>query len=76
MLKSLPNCTKTEIIRTYLLSPDPESELLIRQRGSDMNYIYIKTEKRRISDIKRVEIEKQLSKSEYLSLIMNSDTKN
>ncbi|MCL2158000.1 MAG: AAA family ATPase [Oscillospiraceae bacterium] len=74
MLESLPNCQKVDIIQTYLISPDPDSELRIRQRGYEGNYIYVKTEKRKISDIKRVEVERRLSKSEYLSLLMNADT--
>jgi len=74
MLESLPNCQMVDIIQTYLISPDTESELRIRQRGCDGNYIYIKTEKRKISDVKRVEVEKRLNKSEYLSLLMNADT--
>ena len=74
MLESLPNCQKIDIIQTYLVSPDSDSELRIRQRGCDGNYIYIKTEKRKISNVKRVEVEKRLSKSEYLSLLMNADT--
>ena len=74
MLESLPNCQKVDIIQTYLLSSDPDAELRIRQRGSDGNYIYIKTEKRKISDVKRVEVERRLSKSEYLALLMNANT--
>ena len=38
------------------------------------SYIYVKTIKRKISDIKRVEVEKRLSKDEYLQLFMNADT--
>ena len=74
MLESLPNCQKVDIIQTYLLSQDPESELRIRQRGCDGNYIYIKTEKRKVSEMKRVEVERRLSRSEYLSLLMSADT--
>ena len=74
MLESLPNCKKVDIIQTYLLSPDPDAEMRIRQRGYDGNYIYIKTEKRKVSDVKRVEVEQRLNKSEYLSLMMNADT--
>ena len=74
MLEMLPNCQKVDIIQTYLISPDPKAELRVRQRGCDGNYIYIKTEKRKISETKRVEVERRLSKSEYLSLLMNADT--
>ncbi len=72
-LESIPNCEKIEIIQTYLNAPDGE-ELRVRQRGSNGNYVYYLTNKRKVSDIKRVEIEKRLSKEEYLKLLMDADT--
>ena len=72
-LERLPNCRKVEIIQTYLKADDGE-ELRVRQRGESGNYIYTKTLKRKISDMKRVEIEKRLTKDEYLSLLMEADT--
>lgn len=72
-LESTPNCQRIEIIQTYLRSSSNE-EIRVRQRGSDGNYIYVKTTKRRVSDIKRVEIESRLSQREYLSLLMEADT--
>lgn len=71
-LKSLPNCEQVEIIQTYLKSD--KDEVRIRQRGLNGSYIYTKTIKRKISNIKRVEIEKRLSKDEYLNLLMEADT--
>ena len=67
------NCKKLEIIQTYLNSKEDE-EIRVRQRGDNGNYIYTQTIKRNISDIKRIEIEKSLSKDEYLELLMNADT--
>ena len=67
------NCKKLEIIQTYLNSNEDE-EIRVRQRGDNGNYIYTQTIKRSISDIKRIEIEKRLSKDEYLEHIMNADT--
>lgn len=72
-LESNPLCRKTEIIQTYLKS-DNDDEVRVRQRGENGNYIYFKTIKRKISNIKRVEIEKRLSKDEYLAELMNADT--
>ncbi|MBQ9071956.1 MAG: AAA family ATPase [Bacilli bacterium] len=66
-------CKKIEIIQTYLNSSDDE-EIRVRQRGINGNYIYTQTIKRTINDLKRVEIEKRLSKDEYLNLLMNADT--
>ncbi len=72
-LESLPNVEKVEIIQTYLNS-NPNDEVRVRQRGKDGNYIYTKTTKRKVSDIKRIEIERRLSKDEYLAELMNADT--
>lgn len=72
-LESLPNVEKVEIIQTYLNS-EPNEEVRVRQRGKDGNFIYTKTTKRKVSDIKRLELERRLSKDEYLAELMNADT--
>ena len=72
-LENNPNCQRIEIIQTYLKSSGDE-EVRVRQRGFGGNYIYFKTTKRRISGIKRVEVEKRLSQAEYLTLLMEADT--
>lgn len=72
-LENEPNCQRIEIIQTYLKS-NPNEEVRVRQRGINGNYIYFKTTKKKVSDIKRVEIEKRLSQAEYLSLLMEADT--
>lgn len=72
-LESLPNCQRVEIIQTYLKS-DNGDEVRVRQRGIDGHYIYFQTTKRKLGDLKRVEIERRLSESEYLRLLMNADT--
>jgi len=72
-LESNPTCQKIDIIQTYLNSTSGE-EIRVRQRGVDGNYIYFQTIKKKISDLKRVEIEKRLSQAEYLKLLMEADT--
>lgn len=72
-LESLPNCERVEIIQTYLRS-DKNEEIRVRQRGANGNYIYFRTIKRTLSDLKRVEIEKRLTQDEYLRLLMDADT--
>lgn len=72
-LSSIPNCRRIEIIQTYLKS-DTDEEVRLRQRGCDGHYVYYQTTKRGISDIKRVEMERRLSESEYIRLLMNADT--
>ena len=71
-LEKLPNCRRVEIIQTYLTAPEGE-ESRVRQRGVDGNYIYFQTTKRKITDMKRVEVERRLSKDEYLRLLMDAD---
>ena len=72
-LESQNNVQKVDIIQTYLNSTN-DDEIRVRQRGLNGNYIYTKTIKRKVSDIKRMEIEKRLTKDEYLQLLMDADT--
>ncbi len=72
-LESIPNCKRVEIIQTYLKAPNGD-ETRIRQRGLNGNFVYFQTTKRKISDTKRIEIEKRLSKDEYLKLLLDADT--
>lgn len=71
-LENMPNCTKVLITQTYLKSID-DTERRIRARGIDGDYLYYLTEKRKISNLKRVEIERKLTQDEYLKLLMESD---
>ena len=73
MLEQLPNCEQVDIIQTYLKSEDPDEEVRIRQRGSHGHYIYFMTRKKRVSAVKRVEIEERLSQEEYLALMVQAD---
>lgn len=72
-LETDPACQRVEIIQTYLTGADGE-EVRLRQRGIGGNFVYFKTTKRKISDIKRIEVEKRLSEEEYLELLMDADT--
>ena len=72
VLEQLPNCSRVEIIQTYLLSADG-SEARVRQRGADGNYIYTHTAKRKVTDTKRVEMERRITKNEYLRFLMDAD---
>lgn len=72
-LESIPNCQRIEMIQTYLKSANGD-EVRVRQRGMDGSYIYFLTTKRKVSERKRVEIERRLSKDEYLRLLMDADT--
>lgn len=71
-LEEMPNCTKVDIVQTYLKSID-NSERRVRARGIDGEYMYYLTEKRKISELKRVEVEKRLTQDEYLKYLMEAD---
>ena len=73
-LESMPNCTKVDITQTYLKSID-DTERRVRARGIEGDYLYYLTEKKKISDIKRIELERKLTQDEYLELLMESDTR-
>lgn len=73
LLESNPHCKRVEIIQTYLKSENGD-EVRVRQRGAGSDFVYFQTTKRRVTDVKRVEIERRLSQSEYLALLLEADT--
>ena len=73
-LESKPNCTKVDITQTYLKSSDGV-ERRLRSRGIDGDYVYYLTEKKKISNIKRIEVERRLTQEEYLKLLNEADNK-
>ena len=70
----MPNCTKVDITQTYLKS-DNDVERRVRARGIDGDYLYYLTEKKKITNLKRVEVERKLTQDEYLRLLMEADNK-
>lgn len=72
-LEAMPNCRCVEIIQTYLKSEDGD-EIRIRQRGQNGYFTYTKTIKRTSKGIKRFELERRISKDEYLNLLLEADT--
>ena len=73
-LESKPNCTKVDITQTYLKSSDGV-ERRLRSRGIEGDYVYYLTEKKKISNIKRIEVERRLTQEEYLKLLNEADNK-
>ena len=72
-LESQPNCKRVEIVQTYLKAADGE-ERRVRQRGDGEHFLYFLTVKRKISEFKRVETERKITKDEYLALLLEADT--
>ncbi len=73
-LEKMENCKKVEIVQTYLKNSKENEEVRIRQRGYNGNFIYTKTIKRKINNIKRFETETRITKDEYLQLLLEADT--
>ena len=70
-LESEPLCRRVEIVQTYLTGQNGE-EFRLRRRGEKGDYLYYKTVKHAISALRRVEIERHLSLSEYQSLLASA----
>lgn len=63
---------KTEITQTYLRNRDGRTTR-VRKRGLDGAYVYTHTQKTRISDVKRIELEREISQEEYTRLLEDAD---
>lgn len=73
LLRAMPNCQEVEILQTYLKSSNAKDEVRVRQRGLNGSYVFTRTIKRGSDDPKkRVEIEKRISKDEYLKALMDA----
>ena len=71
-LEHHPLCHKVQIDQTYLKSVDG-TEIRLRRRGENGQYIYYETRKQIIDGLKRMSTEKRLTKSEYRRLLKNYD---
>lgn len=63
---------REEIAQTYLRA-DPGEERRVRRKSAQGRDVYVKTTKRAISDVKRVEIEEEISREEYAALLLEAD---
>ncbi len=64
---------QSEIIQTYLVNPVLGGSARVRRRGFDGKYIYTHTEKKKISDIRRIELEREITEAEYKELLKTAD---
>ncbi len=72
-LNILENYSKSEIAQTYLKTNDGMTSR-VRKRTTDGVTKYIFTEKKRITDVKCIENERELSEEEYEELLKLADT--
>ena len=63
---------KTEITQTYLKTRDGHTAR-VRKRGLNGAYVYTHTQKTRLSDVKRIELEREISEEEYTRLLEDAD---
>ena len=62
----------SEITQTYLTA-DPGCEVRLRKRGWNGKYVYVHTNKQRISATEQLETERQISSNLYHSLLQQAD---
>lgn len=63
----------TEIIQTYLVKNEKKMSERVRKRGRDGCYSYTHTCKTHITDMRRIEIENEISEREYDELLKRAD---
>ena len=71
-LQSDPFVRCVPITQAYMNTPE-EGLFRVRKRGEGEGALYIKTVKRKISDLKRVEIERYISENEYYGYLNRRD---
>ena len=67
------NCQGTDIIQTYLKAEAPGYNERVRRREGKNGVVYTHTVKRRISDLRREEQEREISEGEYRALLQRAD---
>ncbi len=67
------NASLSTIEQTYLLRTDPHVNARVRKRGREGAWTYTHTQKTRVSDLRRIEDEREISEDEYLSLLTRAD---
>ena len=68
-LKALPGCAALEIVQTYLCG----GAARVRKSASENGCTYTHTEKRKISELTRIEIEREISEQEYIEHLKAAD---
>ena len=72
LLNGMKLCRRVPIEQAYLTTPD-EGRFRVRKRGEGEGAVYIKTVKHKLSDLRRIELEAQISEAEYLGYLKRSD---
>ena len=67
------NCQGSDIIQTYLKTEALGHSDRVRRRAGKNGVVYTHTVKRRISDLRREEQEREISEAEYRALLQRAD---
>lgn len=73
VLSSLPGARVSDIVQTYLLSAEGERRVRLWQENGEVTYI--STYKQKTGGLRRIEIEKQITKAEYDALLKTANPK-
>ena len=65
---------RTEIVQTYLRPENGAGTERVRKRSRDGKSVYTHTVKKRISDVRRLEFENEISAEEYEELLKRADS--
>lgn len=63
----------SQIEQTYLRRPAPHVTARVRKRGQDGAWTYTHTQKTRLSDLRRLEDEREIDREEYEALLAQAD---
>lgn len=69
----LAHAAPSQIEQTYLLLPTPEVNARVRRRGREGAWTYTHTQKIALSDLRRIEDEREISEEEYRRLLVQAD---
>ena len=67
------NCQGSDIIQTYLKTDDTGHSDRVRRREGKNGVVFTHTRKRRISDLRREEQEREINEAEYQALLRRAD---
>lgn len=67
------NASPSRIEQHYLLPPEPHITERVRKRGAEGSWRYYHTRKSRLTDLKRIEDEREIDEAEYEALLSRAD---
>lgn len=69
------NFSKVDVVRTYLVSKNNAVERSVIKTGSEGDYAYYYTEKRHFEGYDQIDVERHITKKEYLSLLSGNNVR-